>query len=262
MDLLNWRGTEETIAVGMISNLGEDLILGTDYVNFTPLLEKACQENIANVWWDEAPFGTTEIDARPLRKKLSRKEKREQRQKYLNPLTPETSEPVPQTATVLTIAGSFRQTQREDPTLKNAWQQALHPDGRSTGRRRTAKTLATLQEKRGTARCKSDGTILIGRGIMIQILCQDIEKTFHQLFSFLYLMASDLMMPLFTKALRSLKRSKGQPVSNYDMVWNSWCAAYVYCFELLRILRKWKCGISFHVVAKCDLAPFVHKSNS
>ncbi|KAJ1115665.1 hypothetical protein NDU88_003887 [Pleurodeles waltl] len=32
---------------------------------------------------------------------------------------------------VLTIAGSFRQAQQEDPTLKNAWQQALYPDGRS-----------------------------------------------------------------------------------------------------------------------------------
>ncbi|KAJ1153116.1 hypothetical protein NDU88_005882 [Pleurodeles waltl] len=93
--------------------------------------EKACQENTANAWWDEAPFGTTEIEARPLRKKLSRKEKREQRQEYQNPLTPETPEPVPQTDTVLTIAGTFRQAQREDPTLKNTWQQALHPDRRS-----------------------------------------------------------------------------------------------------------------------------------
>ncbi|KAJ1149643.1 hypothetical protein NDU88_002449 [Pleurodeles waltl] len=111
MVLLNWRGIEEKITVGMIPNLGEDLILGTDYVNFTPLLEKACQENIANAWWNEALFGTTEMEARPLRKKLSRKEKREQRQEYRNPLTPETPEPVPQTATVLTIAGTFRQAQ-------------------------------------------------------------------------------------------------------------------------------------------------------
>ncbi|KAJ1152788.1 hypothetical protein NDU88_005563 [Pleurodeles waltl] len=40
---LNWRGDDETITVGVIPNLGEDLILCTDYVNFTPLLEKACR---------------------------------------------------------------------------------------------------------------------------------------------------------------------------------------------------------------------------
>ncbi|KAJ1165513.1 hypothetical protein NDU88_005940 [Pleurodeles waltl] len=57
---LNSRGAEETITVGMIPNLGEDLILCTDYVNFTPLLEKACQEHITNTWWEEAPFGTAE----------------------------------------------------------------------------------------------------------------------------------------------------------------------------------------------------------
>ncbi|KAJ1217092.1 hypothetical protein NDU88_004687 [Pleurodeles waltl] len=71
-------------------------------------LETACQENIANAWWDEAPFGTTEIEARPLRKKLSRKEKREQQQEYRDHLPPETPEPVPQTGTVLTITGTFR----------------------------------------------------------------------------------------------------------------------------------------------------------
>ncbi|KAJ1217223.1 hypothetical protein NDU88_004818 [Pleurodeles waltl] len=117
----------------MIPHLGEDLILSNDYENFTPLLEKACQENIANAWWAEAPFGTTEIDVRPVRKKLSWKEKREQRQEYQDRLPPEIPESVPQTGTVLTIAGTFRQAQREDHTLKNTWQQALHPDGRSVG---------------------------------------------------------------------------------------------------------------------------------
>ncbi|KAJ1100627.1 hypothetical protein NDU88_005708 [Pleurodeles waltl] len=129
---LNWRGIEKTITVGMIPHLGEDLILGTDNKNFTPLLEKACQENMANAWWDEAPFGTTEIDVRPMRKKLSRKEKREQQQEYRDRLPPEIPEFVPQTGTVLTIAGTFRQAQREDPTLKNAWQQVFTP-GRAIG---------------------------------------------------------------------------------------------------------------------------------
>ncbi|KAJ1118703.1 hypothetical protein NDU88_006891 [Pleurodeles waltl] len=132
MVCLNWRGTDETITVGMIPNLGEDLILGTDYVDFAPLLEKACQEHTTNTWWGEALFVTTKIEARPLRKKLSRKRKREQRLEYQNPQSHEITKTISQTATVLTIGGDFRQAQREDPTLKNAWQQVLHPDGRST----------------------------------------------------------------------------------------------------------------------------------
>ncbi|KAJ1082429.1 hypothetical protein NDU88_002597 [Pleurodeles waltl] len=42
---LNWKGDDETITVVVIPNLGEDLILGTDYVDFTSLLEKAGQEH-------------------------------------------------------------------------------------------------------------------------------------------------------------------------------------------------------------------------
>ncbi|KAJ1164556.1 hypothetical protein NDU88_004992 [Pleurodeles waltl] len=123
------RGAEETITVGITPNLGEDLILGTDYVNFTPLLEKACQEHITITWWEEALYGTAEVEARPVRKKLSRKkQKRKHRQEYRTTVTPESPEPVPRAATVLTTVGSFRQAQQEDPTLKNTWQQALHPD--------------------------------------------------------------------------------------------------------------------------------------
>ncbi|KAJ1114528.1 hypothetical protein NDU88_002763 [Pleurodeles waltl] len=111
--LFNWRGTEETITVGMIPGLGEDLILGTDYENFTPLLEKACQENIAHTRWEEAPYGTAEAEDRPLRKKLSRRQKREQQQEYHATLPPDSPKPFPQAATVLTTVGSFRQSQRD-----------------------------------------------------------------------------------------------------------------------------------------------------
>ncbi|KAJ1216210.1 hypothetical protein NDU88_003816 [Pleurodeles waltl] len=57
---LNWRGDDETITVGVIPDLGEDLILGTDYEDFTSLLEKAGQEQVNNAWWEEAPFGVSE----------------------------------------------------------------------------------------------------------------------------------------------------------------------------------------------------------
>ncbi|KAJ1115011.1 hypothetical protein NDU88_003239 [Pleurodeles waltl] len=47
---LNWRGDDKTITVGVIPNLGEDLNLGTDYVDFTSLLEKAGHEYVNNAW--------------------------------------------------------------------------------------------------------------------------------------------------------------------------------------------------------------------
>ncbi|KAJ1218094.1 hypothetical protein NDU88_005680 [Pleurodeles waltl] len=122
--------------VGMIPGLGDDLILGTDYANFTPLLAKACQENVTYTWWGEAPYGRAEVEERPLRLKLSIKQKREQRREYHATTAPGLLEPAPQAATVLTTIGSFRQAQREDPTLKNAWQQALNPDERSARPRR------------------------------------------------------------------------------------------------------------------------------
>ncbi|KAJ1089716.1 hypothetical protein NDU88_002861 [Pleurodeles waltl] len=100
---LNWRGDDETITVGVIPNLGEDLILGTDYVDFTSLLEKASQEHVHKAWWEEAPFGASEEESRKPRITLSRKQKREQRWEhqhfrdprdlYPNPLRPRSSQP-------------------------------------------------------------------------------------------------------------------------------------------------------------------------
>ncbi|KAJ1141726.1 hypothetical protein NDU88_008054 [Pleurodeles waltl] len=45
---LNWRGAEERISVGVIPALGEDMIIGTDYEDFVPLLTKASQEYLTN----------------------------------------------------------------------------------------------------------------------------------------------------------------------------------------------------------------------
>ncbi|KAJ1135546.1 hypothetical protein NDU88_001985 [Pleurodeles waltl] len=131
MVLLNWKGEDGTITVGVIPNLDEEIILSTDYINFTSLLEKASQEHVNNAWWDEAPFGASEIDVRTPKNKLSRKQKREQRREYQNVRDLENICPTLHTATVFTTAGDFRQAQHGDPTLKNAWHQAVHPDGQS-----------------------------------------------------------------------------------------------------------------------------------
>ncbi|KAJ1132774.1 hypothetical protein NDU88_011077 [Pleurodeles waltl] len=81
---LNWIGDDEMITVGVIPDLGEDLILDTDYDDFTSLLEKAGQEQVNNAWWEEAPFGVSEEEARTLRIKISRKQKIEQRREHRN----------------------------------------------------------------------------------------------------------------------------------------------------------------------------------
>ncbi|KAJ1153088.1 hypothetical protein NDU88_005855 [Pleurodeles waltl] len=105
---LNWRGDDETITVGVIPNLGQDLILGTDYVNFTTLLEKAGQEHVNNAWWEEAPFKANEIEARTPQNKLSRKQKREQRREHRNSCDLGNIGPTLHTATVFTTAGDFQ----------------------------------------------------------------------------------------------------------------------------------------------------------
>ncbi|KAJ1189515.1 hypothetical protein NDU88_006260 [Pleurodeles waltl] len=125
----NWKGEDETINVGVIPNLGEDFILGTDYGDFTSLLEKAGQEHLYATWWEEALFGASEEETRKPRIKLSRKQKIEQRWEYQNLRDPRKLEPHLPSATVCTTTGDFRQGQCEDPTLKNAWHQAAHQDG-------------------------------------------------------------------------------------------------------------------------------------
>ncbi|KAJ1199445.1 hypothetical protein NDU88_003279 [Pleurodeles waltl] len=145
--MLNWRGTEETIMIGIIPNLGEDLILGTDNPDFSPLLEKACHEDVTSAWWEKAPHGVVEVEERPLKKKLSRKQKREQRKEYHATPTTDTHMSVLRAATVLKSTGSFRQAQREDPTLKKSWQQALQPDERSKRAVRGARGVVDKEEE-------------------------------------------------------------------------------------------------------------------
>ncbi|KAJ1198773.1 hypothetical protein NDU88_002612 [Pleurodeles waltl] len=116
----------------MIPDLGEDIIIGTDYDAFAYLLNNANQEHTANLWWKEAPFVTSEIEEHSISKKLSKKQKCKQKQGYRRK-DDDTQLSVPtDPKPIMTVAGSFRQVQREDPTLKNAWHSALAPDGART----------------------------------------------------------------------------------------------------------------------------------
>ncbi|KAJ1165375.1 hypothetical protein NDU88_005803 [Pleurodeles waltl] len=91
---LNWRLKDETIRVGVLPHLGEDIILRTDYVDFPSLLTKEGQEHILKTWWEEVPLGVGEDESRRPRIKLSRKQKREQLQKiYTAAESPENRHP-------------------------------------------------------------------------------------------------------------------------------------------------------------------------
>ncbi|KAJ1088695.1 hypothetical protein NDU88_001851 [Pleurodeles waltl] len=125
---LHWKGEDETIKVGVIPNLGEDLILGTDYVDFTSLLNEAGDELVHNAWWEEVPFGVGEEESRKPQVKLSRKQKREQRRMYQLARDPRSTDSKDPPAIIYTITGDSRQCQHEDLTLKHAWHQALNPD--------------------------------------------------------------------------------------------------------------------------------------
>ncbi|KAJ1126900.1 hypothetical protein NDU88_005306 [Pleurodeles waltl] len=80
---INRRGQEECLSVGVIPNLGEDMIIGMDYDAFAYLLVNSNQDHMTDSWWkEEAPSVSTDIEEHPVRRKLSKKKKREQKQGY------------------------------------------------------------------------------------------------------------------------------------------------------------------------------------
>ncbi|KAJ1181686.1 hypothetical protein NDU88_006888 [Pleurodeles waltl] len=124
----NWGGQEQFLSIGVIPDLGENMIIGTDYCAFAHLLNNVNQDHIANSWWNDAPLVSSEIEEHNTRRKLSKKQKREQKQGYWTNSDPTKPSVTAVPKAIMSIAGRFRQAQREDPTLKNAWQIALAPD--------------------------------------------------------------------------------------------------------------------------------------
>ncbi|KAJ1178903.1 hypothetical protein NDU88_004144 [Pleurodeles waltl] len=121
-----WKEEKETLKVGVLPHLEEDIIIGTDYAVFSLLLTKAGQEHTLRMRWKEVPYDAGEGVSCIPRDHLSKRQKRIQRQQYVqNPnKTTRVAPGIP--GKVYTVAGDFRQSQRDDPSLKNAWQQALN----------------------------------------------------------------------------------------------------------------------------------------
>ncbi|KAJ1154407.1 hypothetical protein NDU88_007159 [Pleurodeles waltl] len=103
------------------------MIIGTDYEDFVPLLTKASKEYPTNTWWEDAPYGSADVEETTIRPKLSRKQKRQQRQSHQAKPKADPTRPAYQPAAVLAAAGSFRQAQREDPTLKKHLPSCISP---------------------------------------------------------------------------------------------------------------------------------------
>ncbi|XP_069085522.1 uncharacterized protein [Pleurodeles waltl] len=119
---LQWREWSEDLRVGVLSKLEEDIIIGTDYVDFSSLLERTGQEHMLTSWWTEVPEGDMPEGPGRIRATLSKKQKREQRHSYWQTL-PSDEDSTP-SGRICSITGDFRQNQNEDPSLKHAWQQA------------------------------------------------------------------------------------------------------------------------------------------
>ncbi|KAJ1205332.1 hypothetical protein NDU88_000767 [Pleurodeles waltl] len=108
----------ETLRVGVLPRLDEDIILGTDYEDFPSLLEKAGQEHLLGTWWEEAPSGLDKEEPKEARVTLSRRQNREQRHSYAQKSLPQNGHEVARN--VYTFTGDFRRNQNEDPSLKHA----------------------------------------------------------------------------------------------------------------------------------------------
>ncbi|KAJ1162227.1 hypothetical protein NDU88_002696 [Pleurodeles waltl] len=97
-----------------------------DPPRFKRSVAKPGQEHALKMWWKEVPYGAGEEASRNLREHPSKRQKRIQWQQYAKKAYEPTKMNPGATGKVYTVAGDFRQSQRYDPSLKNAWQQALN----------------------------------------------------------------------------------------------------------------------------------------
>ncbi|KAJ1114602.1 hypothetical protein NDU88_002837 [Pleurodeles waltl] len=80
--MFQWRGEEENLRVGVLPHLEEDIIIGTDYIAFTALLNKAGEEHMLHKWWEEVPYDPEVTETQSPKDHLSKRKKRIQKQQY------------------------------------------------------------------------------------------------------------------------------------------------------------------------------------
>ncbi|KAJ1112129.1 hypothetical protein NDU88_000397 [Pleurodeles waltl] len=139
-----WRGEEEPLKVGVLPHLAEDIIIATDYTAFLRLLSKAGEEHMMKKWWEEVPYDTEVAEPLPSKPQLSKQQKRLQKRQHWEENHGNTKTPGVM-GKVYTVAGDFRQSQREDPSLKNAWAKAL--SNKEAGEKRNRQLRRALPRK-------------------------------------------------------------------------------------------------------------------
>ncbi|KAJ1185441.1 hypothetical protein NDU88_002233 [Pleurodeles waltl] len=88
--------------------------------------ESLKQESASEKWWKEAPFTSVRIEDSKPKEKLTKAHKKENSRRYM--MTSSSAEVL---KTVLSIASQFRLSQKEDTTLKHAWNLARSPTTQS-----------------------------------------------------------------------------------------------------------------------------------
>ncbi|XP_069063479.1 uncharacterized protein [Pleurodeles waltl] len=84
---LTWGGKEIPIRMGLVEQLVEEAIIGTDFSEFPQVLDSLRQLEETNNWWKDAPFSSEPLSPPRVRPKLSRKEKRIMKKAYTQDLS-------------------------------------------------------------------------------------------------------------------------------------------------------------------------------
>ncbi|XP_069089507.1 uncharacterized protein [Pleurodeles waltl] len=119
---IGWNNHLDLLSVGLMDDLIEECVIGTDYQRFDEILDQTRKNKPIDDWWGTAPFREDSIYSSPTRKKLTCKEKRAEKHRYAAKQVRKEEEGL--VALIDTAPISFRMSQHEDPSLVNAWKNA------------------------------------------------------------------------------------------------------------------------------------------
>ncbi|KAJ1192580.1 hypothetical protein NDU88_001887 [Pleurodeles waltl] len=128
---VEWGIYWDVLPMGLMSNLIEECIIGTDYEHFQEILDYVRQPTLTQDWWRDAPFSDSSIESPTIRRKLSRREKRIEKSNYLGKESSGSDTSI--IAETHEVPVSFPQQQRTDPSLAHAWKSAREEETEEVG---------------------------------------------------------------------------------------------------------------------------------
>ncbi|KAJ1117369.1 hypothetical protein NDU88_005569 [Pleurodeles waltl] len=132
----------------------------------TPRRPREAEQGTPPCFWRSVAQSDKDESRKP-QIKLSRNQKREQRQMYQLAREPRNADSKGRPAVICTITGDFRQSQQEDLKLKHSWHQALNPDDHVPGAGANQKSLSTVTRDPGSGTAGSrreEELASLGRG--------------------------------------------------------------------------------------------------